>query len=39
MVGAIRQPTVKEPILRIIPRVGSSMEDLKLLFEKLTKLL
>lgn len=37
MIGAIRQPTVKEPILRIIPRLGSSMEDLKLLFEKLTK--
>jgi 8-amino-7-oxononanoate synthase len=29
LVGAIRQPTVNEPILRIIPRLGSSMKDLK----------
>ncbi len=28
-VGAIRQPTVKEPILRIIPRLGSSKKALK----------
>lgn len=39
LVGAIRQPTVKEPILRIIPRVGVGLENLKLLFDKLTKLL
>jgi 8-amino-7-oxononanoate synthase len=31
LVGAIRQPTVKSPILRIIPRLGSSKKDLKLL--------
>ncbi len=37
LVGAIRQPTVKEPILRIIPRLGSSIKDLKLLFTKLAK--
>jgi len=29
LIGAIRQPTVDEPILRIIPRLGSSVEDLK----------
>lgn len=29
LIGAIRQPTVNEPILRIIPRLGSSIEDLK----------
>jgi 8-amino-7-oxononanoate synthase len=29
LVGAIRQPTVKEPILRIIPRLGSSQKALK----------
>jgi len=28
LVGAIRQPTVKEPILRIIPRIGSSLKHL-----------
>jgi len=28
LVGAIRQPTVSEPILRIIPRLGTSLEDL-----------
>ncbi|KIM03132.1 MAG: 8-amino-7-oxononanoate synthase [Sulfurovum sp. AS07-7] len=37
LVGAIRQPTVKEPILRIIPRLGSSIKDLQLLFTKLAK--
>ena len=31
LVGAIRQPTVKKPILRIIPRLGSSKKDLRLL--------
>ncbi|SFV61235.1 8-amino-7-oxononanoate synthase [hydrothermal vent metagenome] len=29
LVGAIRQPTVAKPILRIIPRVGSSKKSLK----------
>jgi 8-amino-7-oxononanoate synthase len=29
LVGAIRQPTVKEPILRVIPRIGSSIDSLK----------
>ena len=29
LVGAIRQPTVAEPILRIIPRLGSSTEALR----------
>jgi 8-amino-7-oxononanoate synthase len=29
LIGAIRQPTVKEPILRIIPRLGSSKKALK----------
>jgi 8-amino-7-oxononanoate synthase len=29
MVGAIRQPTVSKPILRIIPRLGSSKKALK----------
>ncbi len=29
LVGAIRQPTVEKPILRIIPRLGSSKKSLK----------
>ena len=29
LVGAIRKPTVKEPILRIIPRIGSAKKALK----------
>ena len=29
LVGAIRKPTVSEPILRIIPRIGSSRKSLK----------
>ena len=29
LVGAIRKPTVKEPILRIIPRIGASKKSLK----------
>jgi len=29
LVGAIRKPTVREPILRIIPRVGSSKKSLE----------
>ena len=28
LIGAIRQPTVNEPILRIIPRIGSSKQNL-----------
>ncbi|WP_281950304.1 aminotransferase class I/II-fold pyridoxal phosphate-dependent enzyme [Nitrosophilus kaiyonis] len=33
LVGAIRQPTVKKPILRIIPRLGESKKDLKKLLK------
>ncbi len=33
LVGAIRQPTVAKPILRIIPRLGSSKSDLKSLLK------
>jgi 8-amino-7-oxononanoate synthase len=29
LIGAIRQPTVKKPILRVIPRLGSSKKALK----------
>jgi len=29
LVGAIRQPTVDKPIIRLIPRLGSSCRDLK----------
>jgi 8-amino-7-oxononanoate synthase len=29
LVGAIRQPTVSEPILRVIPRLGTSKKSLK----------
>jgi len=29
LIGAIRQPTVEKPILRIIPRLGSSKKSLK----------
>jgi len=29
LVGAIRKPTVREPILRIIPRIGSSKKSLE----------
>ncbi len=35
LVGAIRQPTVKEPILRIIPRLGTSKKDLKSMLKSL----
>lgn len=28
LIGAIRQPTVNQPILRIIPRIGSSKQNL-----------
>jgi len=35
LVGAIRQPTVTTPILRIIPRIGSSRENLLRLCQKL----
>ncbi|MDY0195769.1 MAG: pyridoxal phosphate-dependent aminotransferase family protein [Sulfurovaceae bacterium] len=34
-VGAIRQPTVKVPILRVIPRLGVPQEYLRLFFDKL----
>ncbi len=33
LVGAIRPPTVEKPMLRIIPRVNASMEELKRLFD------
>ncbi len=33
LVGAIRPPTVKKPMLRIIPRLGESKKDLKKLLE------
>ncbi|CAA6812035.1 MAG: 8-amino-7-oxononanoate synthase (EC [uncultured Sulfurovum sp.] len=29
LIGAIRQPTVKEPILRVIPRLGTSLNSFK----------
>lgn len=35
LIGAIRQPTVTEPILRVIPRLGSSKKSLKLLLKSL----
>jgi len=35
LIGAIRQPTVSTPILRIIPRLGSSKDDLAKLSENL----
>ncbi|CAA6798784.1 MAG: 8-amino-7-oxononanoate synthase (EC [uncultured Sulfurovum sp.] len=34
LIGAIRQPTVNEPILRIIPRLGTSLETLKSMLNK-----
>ena len=37
LVGAIRQPTVEKPILRIIPRLGSSRASLEKLFQNLKK--
>jgi len=37
LVGAIRQPTVKKPILRVIPRLGSSKKSLEKLFQNLKK--
>jgi len=39
LVGAIRQPTVAEPILRIIPRLGSSRKELGRLLDTLERLL
>ena len=35
LVGAIRPPTVKKPILRIIPRLKESKKDLKTLLNKI----
>ncbi len=35
LIGAIRQPTVSKPILRIIPRIGSKTKNLLELCEKL----
>lgn len=37
LVGAIRPPTVAKPILRIIPRLGESVEDLEKLCAFITK--
>jgi 8-amino-7-oxononanoate synthase len=37
LVGAIRQPTVEKPILRVIPRLGSSKKSLEKLFQNLKK--
>jgi len=37
LVGAIRQPTVEKPILRLIPRLGSTKKDLERLFQNLKK--
>ena len=37
LVGAIHQPTVEKPILRIIPRLGSSKKNLEKLFQNLKK--
>ena len=33
LVGAIRPPTLKKPILRIIPKIDVNIEDLKRLFD------
>jgi len=38
LVGAIRQPTVHRPILRIIPRLGASTKELKSLLKTLKEL-
>jgi 8-amino-7-oxononanoate synthase len=35
LVGAIRQPTVERPILRIIPRLGPSKKELRRLLRLL----
>ena len=37
LVGAIRQPTVEKPILRVIPRLGSSKKNLEKLCQNLKK--
>ena len=37
LVGAIRQPTVEKPILRVIPRIGSSKKSLEKFFQNLKK--
>ncbi len=37
LVGSIRQPTVEKPILRVIPRLGSSRKSLEKLFQNLKK--
>jgi len=33
LIGAIRQPTVEKPILRVIPRLGESKKELKSMLE------
>ncbi len=38
LVGAIRQPTVEQPILRIIPRLGSSKKALRRLLRRIKEL-
>ena len=37
LVGAIRQPTVKQPIIRLIPRLGVSRKSLRKALELLTE--
>jgi len=37
LVGAIRQPTVEKPILRVIPRLSSSKKSIEELFQNLKK--
>ncbi len=39
LVGAIRQPTVEKPILRIIPRLGEAKTHLKAMLELLNSIL
>ncbi|WP_457605187.1 aminotransferase class I/II-fold pyridoxal phosphate-dependent enzyme [Nitratifractor sp.] len=38
LVGAIRQPTVSHPILRVIPRLGTPLKGLRGLFDTLERL-
>lgn len=39
LIGAIRQPTVSKPILRIIPRLGTSLNSLESMLNELYKTL
>jgi len=38
LIGAIRQPTVEKPILRVIPRLGESKKELKSMLECIASL-